>query len=200
VPAVQVSSNGAHPPDGSGTFHVGRLGDGLQPAGVPAMRSTYLDYLPGIYQENSFMARFLLIFEHVLSPVERTVGNISHYFDPHLTPPDMVPWLASWIGVVIDERVPDERRRKLIEAAPDLYRWRGTRRGLREYLRLYTGIEPEITQPSLGEIASNRALAFRFTVRIRVPQGETVSRALIETIVEAEKPAFAACTLEITSA
>lgn len=166
---------------------------------MPETRSSYLDFLPGIYQDSEFLGRFLLIFEHVLSPIERTVGNVSHFFDPDLTPPDLVPWLGSWLGVVVDARIPEERRRELVRAAPELFRWRGTRRGLREYLRLYTGVEPEISEPSLSEIAANRNQAFRFTVRLRLPQGVQIQRSFVESIIDAEKPAFAGCTLEITS-
>lgn len=170
------------------------------PPGVPATRSSYLDFLPGIYQESDFLGRFLLIFEHILSPVDRTIGNISHFFDPDLVPAEMLPWLGSWLGVVLDARVPEERRRELVRAAPELYRWRGTKRGLREYLRLYTGFEPEITEPTLSEIAANRSLAFRFNVRVQVPAGAPVQRSYIESIIDAEKPAFAACNLEIVTA
>jgi phage tail-like protein len=168
------------------------------PPGVPGHRSSYLEYLPGIYQENDFLARFLLIFESILSPVNRTVENIHHYFDPHVTPPEVVDWLGSWLGLLLDERWPEERRRELISSAVDLYQWRGTKHGLSEFLRLYTGVEPEIVEPSLREVTNSRARAFRFTVRMRVPRGAGLSRALIESIIDAEKPAFAACTLEIT--
>lgn len=170
------------------------------PPGVPESRSSYLDFLPGIYQESDFLGRFLLIFEHILSPIERSVANISHFFDADITPEDFVPWLGSWLGVVVDARIPEERRRELVRAAPELYRWRGTKRGLRHYLLLYTGVEPEITEPSLSEIASNRNQAFRFTVRLRLPAGVQVQRAFIESIIDAEKPAFAGCILEITNA
>ena len=181
-------SNGAGLPGGFEPF---------TPPGVPETSSSYLELLPGIYHESDFMARFLLIFEHILSPIERTVGNIADYLEPGLTPADFVPWLGSWLGVVVDARVPDERKRELVRQAPELYRWRGTKRGLAHYLRLYTGYEPEIIEPALSEIASNRNLAFRFTVRIRVPRGEQIHRALVESIIDSEKPAFAACTLEI---
>ncbi len=194
-----ASRNGSLPPSRNGSTTQAVPWEPAPP-GVPATRSSYLDFLPGIYQGSDFLGRFLLIFEHILSPIDRTVGNVSHFFDPDLTPPEMVAWLGSWLGVVVDARVPEERRRELVRAAPDLYRWRGTRRGLREYLRLYTGYEPEITEPSLSEVAANRNQAFRFTVRIRVPQGSQVQRNFIEAIIDAEKPAFAACNLEILTA
>jgi phage tail-like protein len=105
--------------------------------------------------------------------------------------------LGSWLGIVVDARVPEERRRELVRQAPELYRWRGTKRGLAHYLRLYTGFEPEIIEPTLSEIASNRNQAFRFTVRVTVPHGQELQRSFVESIIDAEKPAFAACTLEI---
>ena len=171
-------------------------GDRLIP-GVPRYRSTYLDYLPGIYRDSDFLGRFLLIFESVLGPIERTVGNVSHYFDPELTPPDFVAWLGSWLGLVLDERWPEARRRALIHSAVELYQWRGTRRGLSELVRLYTGLTPEILEPTLSEVSANRNRAFRFTIRLRVPPGTDLDRSLLESIIELEKPGFAACALEI---
>jgi hypothetical protein len=71
---------------------------------------------------------------------------------------------------------------------------------MRHYLRLYTGIDPEITEPALSEIAANHNRAFRFTVTLRLPPGVQIQRSFVESIIDAEKPAFAACNLEIVSA
>lgn len=167
------------------------------PPGVPRYRSSYLQYLPGIYEGNEFLARFLLIFETILSPIHRTVDNLPHYWDPHLAPPQLLGWLGSWLGLVLDERWPEARRRELIAAAADLYRWRGTRRGLVEFIRLYTGLRPEIVEPTLTDVSADRSRAYRFTVRVTVPPEQAVDRSLLERIVDLEKPAFAAATLEI---
>jgi phage tail-like protein len=167
------------------------------PPGAATGRSSYLDYLPGIYSGNDFLARYLLIFETIFEPVSRTVANIPDYFDPNIAPSDVLPWLGSWLGLVLDERWPDARRRELIRSAAHLYRWRGTRRGLEEFIRVYTGIVPEITEPTLSEISASRDLAFRFTVRLTVPAGAELDRDLLEQIIDLEKPAFAAGTLEI---
>ena len=169
-------------------------------AGVPTDRSTYLDNLPGIYRDNQFLGRFLLIFESILGPIERTVDNVSQYFNPDLTPPECVAWLGSWLGLVLDERWPEERRRGLISSAVELFQWRGTRRGLSEFVRLYSGITPEIVEPSLSEVSAAPTRAFRFTLRLNVPPGVELDRALIESIIDLEKPGFAACTLELVPA
>ena len=85
-------------------------------------------------------------------------------------------------------------------AAVDLYQWRGTRRGLSEFLRLYTGLTPEITEHGVGRRAATAADAFKFTVRLRVPDPAQVDRAVVEAIIETEKPAHTGYTLEIVAA
>ena len=200
-PAEEQRLEAGGPPDGPGDptgFNPGpprRVP--WEPAGAAVGRSSYLDYLPGIYSSNDFLSRYLLIFESILEPISRTIGNIPHYFDPALAPSDTLPWLGSWLGLLLDERWPDEKRRDLILAAADLYRWRGTRRGLEQFIQVYTGIKPEITEPTLSEISASRDLAFRFTVRLHLPAGSDVDSELLEQIIDLEKPAFAAGTLEI---
>lgn len=170
------------------------------PPGVPEDRSSYLKYLPALYSTDDFLGRFLLIFESILSPIERTVDNLHYYFDAQMTPPEVLPWLASWLGLVLDERWPEARRRELIRAAVDLYEWRGTRRGLLEFLRLYTGFTPEIIETGVGRKTVTEDEAFRFVVRLRVPNPASLDRAVIESIIDAEKPAHAGYTLEIVAA
>jgi hypothetical protein len=57
----------------------------------------------------------------------------------------MLPWLASWVGLALDDRWSDARRRRLIQSAVTLYRKRGTRGGLAEYLEIL-GEEVEIME------------------------------------------------------
>jgi phage tail-like protein len=185
------------PPDFTRFIGPDGYSDDWVPPGVPEDRSSYLGYLPGIYHDNEFLARFLLIFEHILGPIDRTVANLHHYFSPDTVPSEAVNWLASWLGLVMDERMPEDSRREIIRSAAELYRWRGTRRGLARYLTLYTGIEPEIVEPTLSEVAASRNRGFRFTVRMSIPADSPVTRSMLEAIVESEKPAFAGCTLEL---
>ena len=173
-----------------------------------SQRSTYTRYLPAIYADSDFMGRFLMIFESVLGPLENVVSNLSHYFDPDTTPEEVLPWLASWVNVAMDETWPIERRRALVRSAVQLFQWRGTRRGLREYLRVYTGVEPEITEEfggfPLGEasrLGLNTVLGTGsnnvFTVTIRTAEPESISRQQVKAIIEAEKPAHTAYRLNI---
>lgn len=167
------------------------------PPGVPTDISSYLNYLPGIYSTDEFLGRFLLIFEHILNPVERSIDNIAHVFDPQLTPSQALPWLASWLGIVLDARWPEERRRQLVHEGAELYHWRGTKRGLSRVIELYTGVRPEISEPTLSQLAADRRLAYRFHVRLAVPKGAAFDESMVRLIIELEKPAFTAYTLEL---
>jgi len=171
-----------------------------QPPGVPTGRSSYLKYLPAIYSNDDFLGRFLLIFETILSPIDRTIDNLHYYFDAGMAPADVLPWLASWLGLVLDERWPEAQRRALLRAAVELYQWRGTRRGLSDFLQLYTGHTPEIIEPGIGRVVVNEDEVFRFIVRLRVPDPAAIDRSVVEAIIDAEKPAHAGYALEILQA
>ena len=173
-----------------------------------SQRSSYLKYLPSLYADSDFMGRFLMIFESVLGPIQNVVDNVSYHFDPDLTPQEFLPWLASWVDVVLDESWPVERRRALVSSAVELYQWRGTRRGMREYLRVYTGVEPSITEESGGfplndysRLGLNTALGSGqhnvFTVTLEMDDPDSLNVQHIKKIIEAEKPAHAAYRLEI---
>jgi len=55
-------------------------------------------------------------------------------------------WLSGWTAFSLDLDWPEAEKRALIKRAVDLYRIRGTKRGLSLFLRLFTGHEPDIEE------------------------------------------------------
>ncbi len=174
-------------------------------------RSTYLKYLPAIYSESDFMGRFLMIFEGIQGPIEGMVQNIAYYFDPNTTPEELLPWLASWVNVALDDSWPIERRRRLVKSAVELFQRRGTRRGMAEYLRVYAGVEPQIVEESGGiPLSGNARLGWNtvlgsgthhtFTVTLELDDPESLNVGHLKAIIEAEKPAHAGYKLRIVNA
>jgi phage tail-like protein len=169
------------------------------PIGMPIDQSSYLKYLPSFYSANQFLGRMLLIFEHILTPLDRRINNLHDYFDPRMAPPDFLPWLAAWLGLVLDERWPEGQRRELIRSAVELYEWRGTKRGVSEFVRLYTGFTPEIAEPGVGGKNAKADQAHRFIVRLTTDEPDKINREVLQSIIDMEKPAHAGYSLEVTS-
>ncbi len=61
-------------------------------------------------------------------------------------PAAFLPWLASWVALVLDETWPVEKRREHISKAVELYRWCGTIRGIKTFVEIYTGMVPNIIE------------------------------------------------------
>jgi phage tail-like protein len=116
-------------------------------------RITLRRYLPAAFAPDpvsaDFTDRVLAIFDQGFRSVERKIDNEADYFDPRSAPatspspgaPDMLTWLASWIGVTFDRSWPVARRRRFLRAAARLFPCRGTPRGVRQALLLYLGLD-----------------------------------------------------------
>lgn len=112
--------------------------------------------LPKVYSREAPAADFL---RRYLAPVDGELGDLEgHSFlrrvllDPWSAPADFLPWLASFLGLVLDERWPLAGRRRLIDEAAWLFRFRGTVPGLERFLAIYleakkgAGIRPRLVE------------------------------------------------------
>lgn len=122
---------------GKVTLHVARRG--------------YMELLPAIYRRSDAVGRNLVrdicfLFEHMFSSVEDTLDRGHTFYDPYECPPEFLPWLASWTAMMLDLDWPTDKTRALVRRAVDLYRLRGTRRGLALFLKLFCGHEPKIEE------------------------------------------------------
>ncbi|MFD1565066.1 phage tail protein [Haloarchaeobius amylolyticus] len=104
-------------------------------------RQSYLRYLPELYQEDdrsaAFLTRYLSVFESVFTDIEAEIDRISRYFDPDAVPSAALSWLEQWLALERDDEWPEDARRELLSRAPELYKRRGTKAGLRAMLELY---------------------------------------------------------------
>ncbi len=200
------------------------IGTGTIIAVLPKGR--YLKYLPSIYREDDLMARLVMLFESFWSPIENQITDIHYLLDPRLTPAALLPWLASWADLALDQRWSEAKQRRLLRSIVSLYRRRGTRQGLEQMLEIYTGERPMIlehrannltlgTSARLGpSIALGQGnVPYTFTVTMRLPpvaapdapplsdedrqRLEAERQRVIESIIESEKPAHTRYTLKI---
>lgn len=183
-------------------------------------QARYMAHLPAIYHDNDLMSRFLMLFESFWDPIETQIDHLPYYFDPRLTSPEFLRWMASWLDLTLDERWPEDKQRALVCSAVSLYRMRGTRRGLEALLTLYTGEKPRIIEhraknfrlgadallgPGIALGRDNQPHTFTVILRLppvagadeldeldedEVARREAERRRVIESIIEAEKPAY----------
>ncbi len=179
----------------------------LVPPGLSLRSQRLLRYLPGIYHTD-FMARFLGIFEAILTPIEWTVDNFDLFLDPGTAPGGFLPWLAAWFDITFDPSWSEAQRRQLLREAHRLYARRGTRWALSRVLEIYTGTVPTIedTDPAL------EPHTFRVTLTRRVappdvahpdrshakspPAPSSPTREMVERLIDAHKPAHTGYALE----
>ena len=182
--------------------------------------SLYLDFLPDIYRNVDFVGRFLKIFETTFEPAVDILEHQSAYLDPLTAPQAILPFLAHWVGWSFQGPLSLAQQRALIRYAMEIYRWRGTRRGLRFYLHLASGLSlddhiADESQKSIGihenfsrghvlghtvmgqsTILSGN-IPYHFNVRLRPAVDYPLDEILLCSIIEQEKPAFCSYTLSI---
>jgi phage tail-like protein len=129
----------------------GQIVDGDSVVKLTVSQRNLVRFLPYIFQRegadgSNFLRDFLWIPQHLLESIDETIDNIHQVFDPHEAPEKFLPWLASWAAFVLDDNWPVEKKRYLIKKAVELYRVRGTVRGLKVFLKLFTGVEPDVIE------------------------------------------------------
>src|SRR3954447_8108695 len=161
--------------------------------------------LPAIYQEDEFSMRFVGGFDDVLAPILLTLDCLIHYFAPAVTPTDFLEWLASWVGIEVDESWETDRRRAAVATAVEMYRMRGTISGLRANLEVLSGGRVEIidsggvswsTSP-MGPLPGQESP--RLAVRVTVPEATDRTTRAIDAIVTAAKPAHVVHRVEVVT-
>lgn len=106
---------------------------------------------------------------HVHPSISAEISTLHELFDPWKTPAQFLPWLASWVALEFPELqgepLWDEyQRRKVTSQIAQIYRQRGLKAGLNQYLDLYA-VGP--TRPRVALDDGSRVLAV-------VPQGRRV--------------------------
>jgi phage tail-like protein len=175
---------------------------------IPGLRSPHPlgEQLPAPYLDDDLAQRMMEALDEVLAPVFCTLDNLEAYFDPELAPEDFVHWLAAWVGMDLDETWSDERRRRSVAQAVELFTWRGTTRGIRELVSIYAGVEPEIVESGgavYSEVPGGELPGTpdaHLTVRIRVDDPATVDVARLDRLIAASKPAHLPHEVEVIKA
>jgi len=174
-------------------------------------------HLPEIYDDSAFLDELLAVFETVFDDIEREIDGLTRYLDPASVPAESLSWLESWFGIEGVGEWPESARRELLARAPELYRKRGTRAGIRDLVGLYlrhsggrTADSPTVFFLGPRELDRIERPAVRERVSAALPDGASVvcyheptpdgtGAEVIESLLDRESPAHvptAAAALE----
>jgi phage tail-like protein len=97
--------------------------------------------LPRTYRDDAaaaaFLWRYLAMIDGVLSEMQWRALQRDLLFEPWGAPAELLPWLASLIGLTLDQRWPEAARRTVLAEAICLFRRRGTIPGLKRLLEIF---------------------------------------------------------------
>lgn len=130
-------------------------GDGFKTPRVQRIRldfprRTSLDQLPYIFRETpeaeDFSQRLLSLFDAFLENVDEMIERLPALLDAGGVPDEVLPWLGRYLDITMDPAWDAGRRRRILLAAPKLYRMRGTRDGMRAAIALVFDVDPVIEE------------------------------------------------------
>ncbi|MCP4717319.1 MAG: hypothetical protein GY868_19525 [Deltaproteobacteria bacterium] len=170
--------------------------------------------LPRVFQHTlrpgSPLNALLEVMELLHTPAEEALSHLETYFNAHGTPDIFLPYLACWVDLdrffpfyspsPLDVQGPADpistgagRLRELIAAASYLSQWRGTAKGLKLFLETATGMNGFELEENVED---ENGIPRSFHIRIVAPTNAEPHMALIERIVQQEKPAYVSYELE----
>jgi phage tail-like protein len=75
---------------------------------------------------------------HEHDDFEKTIDELYNIFNPWKTDEDFLPWLASWVALTLQKDWSEYQKRKLISEIVSIYQEHGLKKGLYDYLDIYT--------------------------------------------------------------
>lgn len=113
-----------------------------------------IQYLPQIYRNqkdsDDFFGRFMDIFDSLFFDIEKKVEQLPTSLDYTVASGEMLRYLASWIGVGINDMpvrdMADEELRARMSVAVEEYKAIGTKKGVESLIKRELGVQPIIVE------------------------------------------------------
>ena len=124
------------------------------PPSRPQIRAVRVEYpgtdwlgrLPRTYSSDpasaDFLFRYLSLMDGELNDLDARAEQRDLVLDPFGAPAEMLPWVASLVGLTLDERWSEAARRQMLAEVICLFRRRGTLGALTRMLEIYLGVGP----------------------------------------------------------
>jgi phage tail-like protein len=158
---------------------------------------------------------------------EKLLDGVQRYFDPgpdylpdpqkvrdyNRAPSEFLGWLAGWVALTLRDDWSDDHRRGFIAKAVQLYRLRGTKAGVIQFVQIYTG-GPPVNISEQGEqfqlgvhsqigvdtiLDSGTPFFFRVKLTSSDPIGFEKQKDMVAALIELQKPAHTSFKLDVAT-
>ncbi len=106
-------------------------------------RIAFIGYLPEMYRskqpKDSFLARFIGVFQSIYLDIEEKVDKYPTKFDPMQTDTEFLVWLSKWFSINDGYMWDEQKLRRILSQIVSLYKIKGTKKVIDEIVKLYTG-------------------------------------------------------------
>jgi len=159
--------------------------------------SWMVSQLPRAMAADPVLRGFATAFEDVASTVRERVDSIEHQVDTGLATPEMLQYLASWLGLALEPTDPPEYQRSLVREMGRLLGWRGTRHGIEGLLEAATGSRVTVTDGGGIFGADDRVPPPDPVVRVRLDHTGHLTEQQVRRFLEAELPLGSQIELDV---
>jgi phage tail-like protein len=147
-----------------------------------------LTQLPRAMTGNLLIQAFVDAAEHTGDSVRAQLDALEYQLDPHLASPEMLVYLAGWLGFPLDRLDEPTFHRPLLRAVGQLLVHRGTKAAVRELLTELTG-GPVSVEDSGGVFGPNEQVPEQnLTVRAELSRIGPIRPERLVAIIERELP------------
>jgi phage tail-like protein len=153
--------------------------------------------LPRAVAADPVVCGFVTAFEEVADSLRERVDGIEFQVDTGLASPDMLQFLASWLGLELEPTDPREYQRSLVRQVGSLLGWRGTRYGVEGLLAAATGSRVTVSDGGGVFGQDDPVPPADPTVVVRLDHTGHLNERQVYRFLEAELPLGARLALDV---
>jgi phage tail-like protein len=153
--------------------------------------------LPRAMAADPVLAGFVAAFEEVADSVRERIDSVEHQVDTGLATPEMLQYLASWLGLELEPTDPPDYQRSLVREVGRLLGWRGTQRGIEGLLEAATGSRVIVTDGGGVYGQHDTVPPLDPTVTVRLDHTGHLTERQVLRFLEAELPLGARIELDV---
>jgi phage tail-like protein len=164
---------------------------------VSEVNGWLVSQLPRAMAGDPVVRGFVTAFEEVADSVRDRIDSIEHQVDTGLATPEMLQFLASWLGLQLEPTDPPEYQRSLVREVGRLLGWRGTRYGIEGLLEAATGARVTVTDGGGVYGLRDPIPPADPVVKVRLDHTGHLSERQVRGFLEAELPLGAQLELDV---